>query len=350
MFPLSIRTNYHQVNALSSLPLRTKSNLRSGQSMPEYSIILGLTVVVTTAFLFGLGTDLSINLAGMMGGVNDKPLGLSAKYTVNGNANTDTSSRDTGNLPVDSNPEALAQFLIKLGNGQTVNIANYPKNLREYIETAGVSGATNTLLAVLESVFNQLKQKRDLSPSQTDTLTQLANSGHRIGNTVDLMEEYWDKPLNTPVMYQGEARTLDYVRKQVGWHATSQSDYPLSKNFLSLYQQAINNGTLADPTLRQVVGTLVNQINSVANGAESATFLGKNNDLSMGDKIVLEKRPASIQEFRQEVISELNEKDLTLGTNTQQTLLELGVNVVIHEDSATICEAGKSLDNNNHCL
>lgn len=300
-----------------------------GQSLTEYGLIGGLVVIAAAGGLWLLRDSLSDAFAGI--------LSIPAPRSGNPTLAAGPPSENSRNASA-AGPQISLNFI--LSNGRQISLSNYPASLASSIETAGTNGTTETLLAQLSSITDQLKAQGQLSEQQQSLLTQLANQGHEIANIEKLIEESYiaadgdmTKFDRTPLVYGGQLYSPHDLSQQIGFFPEGGQDGygPIVEDFKSIYQQL----DLEDPVVREMISILVNQIINTANGVESALSLRKEGD--------------SIETFHASVITALDEIDWALGTSTQASLMDLGASALTRNNSSRICKSGDGQSTGTSC-
>lgn len=232
-------------------------------------------------------------------------------------------SAGAGNIP--AGVPAGSSLGLTLGNGQYLDLGNYPVDLGQAIETAGANGTTNSLLATMESMIQQAIDNGTVSPENGNKLKALAKQGHYIADIQGKIEHD---------LIQGNPQnSLDY-RWEIGFdrNADSMEGSAIVK-FRDLLKNAQTNGALADPILNQSVSILVDQIVNIASGVENAAHV-----MSVNQKY------SSVQEMGAVVVEQMDERDDVLGINTQKTLMDVGASATSNQKANEICQAGKKGD------
>ncbi len=133
----------------------------------------------------------------------------------------------------------------------------YISNLSESIETAGANGTTTLLIGSLETLIAHAELLGELDPEQVKILRALANQGHRIAlieQTMETMDTMASQVLKSTVTFEDQEYPKDDLARKV---STSGED---GAEFLALYQEAIAQGALKDPTMGAVISHLVQDI------------------------------------------------------------------------------------------
>lgn len=303
---------------------------KQGQSLNEYALGIVLVVIPATAALLLLGDNIGSLFNGML--QQSPPANTSAAVIA-------PPQGSPGNMSEQNNGSLVTGIAQNTGlqPGPKAYLNPYPANLKESVTTAGANGTTNQLLLSLEAVIHDLQASGQLSPAQSDTLTKLANQGHKIAELEKEMEMLLHK---NPMSEEDKAR-ISHIGSLIGWgspgvYGAPGVDYYETDIFRKLYEQAVQDGTFKDPATQEVVNLLVNQINNIANGMENA----------YGE--ILEQG-ASPDQLNALVAKWMTERDESLGIDTQKSILEVGAGATTDNKSADICAAGGSTDSGTNC-
>lgn len=330
--------------------LKTSSSKKhfAGNSLVEY--ILPVTIV---------GVVLMITL------VSIQP---TLTYTTLSAIGTHPSEINARQAPVrqfGENP-AFKDIIITLDDGTQITLPEYPSDMALAIETEGVNGTTEKLLASLDNLIKALEAKGKLEAAESAQLKALSNSGHNIadiigktetviegfhGNKQQLIETY--NQYRAGDYKQNWLYSLSYIRPQEidDWkragHQVNQfvpvrsispstlqeleivaSTDPFDSRlqpsyistdlaaFLNQYHTAQQTGALKNPQIKSVVQDLSKNLMLVT--AQFRTTIHK-----MGDKDQYQATPDKLRDM---VSSQL-----------------------AHNDSKGICRTGNAQDNGIQC-
>ncbi|MGE0200739.1 MAG: hypothetical protein AB7P76_07210 [Candidatus Melainabacteria bacterium] len=254
-----------------------------GQSSTEYAFALAMVTVVCLGALWYFGDEL---LSGMTG--------MRAQMSGDSSATVAQAPIPTNPVPVAAGqpvPPAPAypgapNLTATLANGQIVSLPGYPDDIEKLVETAGSNGATEALLAQLDSLIAQMKAIEPVDTEQINRLQELSAQGHRIANIEKLLEdsvmasEAYTTSVDKMIPFDGKtylftdlASLIGYAAwpDQVGPPLSSQNPYSTSselRTFVDLYTEAVNSGTLNDPAVHDIVTDAATKIAIVAETTE----------------------------------------------------------------------------------
>ncbi len=283
-----------------------------GQSLGEYFLLASLIAVVSIGALSFFANDFSATLPGLLDRIFGGGGGASATTTSGGGS----SSSSGGTVASASFPPGVSTtgITVTTAGGTVINLANYPSNLANAVETAGGNGTTNVLLANLEQIIHGLEAAGELDATQINLLKALANQGHRLSEFQQMAETYDQSliaggsttyPSGGTFNYAGgthvnagsfdifggissalnvsshlfDLGTLGTVTQVthtstnpqwVETSGTTLGGFPVSGDeaglFIHLFQEAQSQGALNDPAIQQLVTALGNDILDVTGG------------------------------------------------------------------------------------
>lgn len=264
------------------MPLMVKkAKSLSGQGLAEYTLVafLVLGAIIPAVSLFG--GDFTAALQAIFNGMNGTV--VASANPLSQTQINQTSDPATTPTPSSGPTGQTASVQLKLQDGSTIDLNQYPMDIKAYVETTGTNGATLVLLAQMDSIIAQLSTNPNLPPEQVASLQALANQGHRIAMIEGLLES---KILSASSLtdlsamsfnFEGQIHTMDSLNWMIGWHGTgaagSQDDptsviNPLNgtntgvetSQFIDLYHQAVATGALSDPAVNATITELASQI------------------------------------------------------------------------------------------
>ncbi len=306
-----------------------------GQTATEY-MLLGTAVLLAVGMsVFFLGDTVS-NVFSNMLNQHDSLKTAALMPPSSGGAITEP----LGGSSAATTSAVSTSLSLRLANGSTLNLDNYPVELSRSIQTAGANGTTQQLLANMRSLFEQLKKEGGLTSPQESALSKLANQGFLIGSYEKGIEDALIQSDGTNLSsltatVNGETKRLVEFYGTLGYN-DSTKDQATVKLFRQYYDEAVAAGALSDPVTNRAVSILVDQIANIANGVENAA-----------DAVVRGDNPA--KDFHKVVSENLAERDVSLGLDSQTTLLELGASVVTKADAGKICKVGQGQDTGASC-
>lgn len=304
-----------------------------GQGLAEYSLIALLILVVSIPAISLFGGDLMGLLQDMFSGMNKS---VTAQATPLSNA----AMAQSGDLVAAERNFAGSSAAVKvtLKDGTVIDLSQYPQDLKKYVDATGSNGATNEMLAQLDSLIAQLKKGNQITPAQLSSLQDLSNQGHRIASIEKLLEDSYKNAdsLNTiysgQVTFDGKTYTPLTLRSLIGWDTGLNGTYtgndtpdtlqttmsatganPELSKFLNLYFQAEGSGALNDPALKNIVSDLTSQI----------AFLTE--------------------------VSEHSSWEIATSSLDPKTINNVQVSLVTDNNSSQICKAGNGKDNGVVC-
>lgn len=248
-----------------------------GQVTTEYALFGALIALLAIPAVILLGG----NLNNLFGGMLAKDRASIAATAPNLAAVGNEPTAKTAGMPAadfSNEPSLPGQVRFTLGNGKTLSLSGYPRELSKSVATAGANGTTGILASTIEQAAKQLLDAGSIDKSQYNSLIALANQGHRIGSIEKALEDVAAsfKPgqsvLQTRLTIDGKTRIVDDLIETIGYN-TGEDDLttdinPMSDTranaetgkLLKLYQASLSNGSLNDPNARQLVSGLVSQI------------------------------------------------------------------------------------------
>jgi hypothetical protein len=142
-----------------------------GNSLVEYALPLGLLVVVVLVGAGLVGSSLTQWIPSM----------------ANGTMKNDSNSKSLRLRPLGSNPYTQT-VLLTLSDGSSLDLENYPTDIRSLVETLGPNGTTDLLVDAMRQLTQKLLAKGEITQAQANQLMTLANSGHSWANTQGFIE------------------------------------------------------------------------------------------------------------------------------------------------------------------
>jgi hypothetical protein len=167
------------------------------------------------------------------------------------------------------------------------------QSLADKIQTTGANGATELLANQMAASAAELLAQGKIDQSQYDILLQLSNQGHKIAEIQGLIASAVNAANgdvstfnNITLLFQGQTYTAAQLAGMIGVNGPMPEDFastnilslsptdtntePELANFLSLYNQALNSGALADPTALATVNSASAQIASLGEVVENS--------------------------------------------------------------------------------
>lgn len=256
-----------------------------GQSLVEYSLILGVVVVLSIAGLMLCGQSVQAaltSLSGILTSSFGKGTMNAAKLPGGGKAGggvLSSSGVSVGGSGTASSG-SVKGVTLTLSNGQQINLNNFPTHdLQTSVSTTGANGTTLTLANTLTSIAQNLLTEGVITPEQASSLEALANQGHTLAQIARIVENAaksatsTQEYLNTKGVINGKTYTVNEIGDSlIGYDimdGVTMPDNPLDprlyrgselQHFVSLYEDALNSGALSEPAVKSTVTELASQI------------------------------------------------------------------------------------------
>jgi len=263
-----------------------------GQGLAEYSLIGILVLAVSIPAVSLFGDEFMGLLGGIFSGMNQSVTAQAAPLSAAALAQSGDQLASRNSFT-----GGAADVKVTLKDGTVINLSQYPQDLKKYVEATGSNGATNELLAQLDSLVEQLKKGNKISESQLNSLQALSNQGHRMASIEKLLEDSYKNAssLNTiysgQIVFEGKTYTPLSLRSLLGWDSGLNGNYtgldtpdtlkttmsaaganPELASFLNLYFQAEGSGALNDPVVKGIVSDLSSQISYLSEVAEHSSW------------------------------------------------------------------------------
>jgi len=291
-------------------PLLKASYPVKGQILSEHGLAIALVSIASIGGLLYFQDQLQALWSGYDFG---SPMAVAAVPSLPGNGSNSGVSGNGSNGNSNSNNAgggSGSPMSIRLADGTMVDIGNYPTSLTKAIETSGINGTTEQLLASLEAMAESLAAQGKLTPEQSSAYSRLANLGHEIANVEQVVEETMAQCnsslsclQNTQIIYKGQAypNIYDFQLNKLGYdegYATNCSSSPTgcvgretpsthllqqngistigwvgsSQDFASEYVAIQSNGMLSSsPELNTIVTSLASQVLLMSDALETST-------------------------------------------------------------------------------
>lgn len=220
----------------------TKNN---GNALSEYALIIALIGVGLIAAFTTLGENITSLFADTLSSSNSISQiaidqGAKIKALQSGSTPSTDSSTTTAS-PATPVKACNANNICDINFG-AYKLTNIPANLSEFIETAGVSGGTESVVALIDQLAEQL-QDNGLQ-DQSEALKELASNGHNIAAIENAYETEFNKCSSTPnpvICIQqldrvGVTYYQDYDTTYTG--ISMNDDYSTAKNNLKIGEAA----------------------------------------------------------------------------------------------------------------
>ncbi|MEW5819913.1 MAG: hypothetical protein AB1782_06950 [Cyanobacteriota bacterium] len=156
-------------------------NKHSGNSLAQYAIIIALVALALVPIFFVFGKTIYDNFVHFYNVFTNKEITSVSTTIPNNNNLIPGSLGGTPKKPVsqcDGN-------ICNIDFGEFV-LSSVPQDFGEYVETNGNSGGTDSLLAIIEQIADQLEAKGDTAGAED--YRDLANLGHFIADGMETNE------------------------------------------------------------------------------------------------------------------------------------------------------------------
>ena len=241
-----------------------KLNQNFGQSLVEYSLAIGAVCLLSLGGLIMLG-----------GSLRD----FIPKILHKENAPTEQSTAPS--TPASPSSTAGTSHLnITTSSGGTINVDDYPTDLKTTIVTLGANGTTDVLADTILKLAEQQLAAGTISQDQYNSLAALSNQGHYLGELAGAIQTAAANSTdgttfnNTTAVIKGETVPIVSLNGMLGITGENYNDpssmtldalhakdaNPPLQQFNDLYQQALTSGAMNDPVVRQVVEDAASKI------------------------------------------------------------------------------------------
>lgn len=280
-----------------------------GQSLQEFSVILGLVVVLSVGIVTGLGNQISGFLTRennvMFGdGTQDSGKVKQLAGLLEKPALQVTGGKEL-NLP------GRAPVTIPLKNGGILQINNVPTNLSEAVNTTSVDGVARQLADTLKATATALEQSKEVTPEQANFLRNLANQGHYMAalqqsvvSAAESAQGNRDTFIHSITTVNGNSIPTETAIVELGYyngydgalgttHVNVNSDPSIQKYLdifkaqgviktqeaaigmelyktIKAYQQAEDSGALSNPAVKQLVQGMTQNIVTLSDVVQDA--------------------------------------------------------------------------------
>ena len=244
-----------------------------GSVLPEYVLPMVLLAMVTVATLPAgaqLQTFMNQAISRATGGnVTNKALLV------------DLGQQQQASISlINSGNNGSGGLTFTLPNGATVTLGNYAGSPAQLVETMGIAGTTISMASSIQQLAQQLRDNASLTESQYDTLIRLSNRGHDIamvqgqlesliqangGNLIGLKNHAFLLNGQTTTVEKAYsaigndnmvAERMDSIDNVINVTDINDPDNPFTNAFLKTYQEALTDGSLNDPAIKQVIDEL----------------------------------------------------------------------------------------------
>lgn len=255
-----------------------------GQGLGEYSLTIALIAVAGISALLLFGNNLQGIITGYAEQMSSKPAMTQnpTDTTFIANAGASPSASQTASQTSSEMDNTTTGLSIKLANGKTLSLPDYPNSIQSDVETNGANGTTELLASQLSLLSSQLLASGDITEEQSNQLHALANQGHAIAAiestiaTVILANNNASNPQNIDTLkfpHNGKDYTSGGIANLIGQPKDS-NNQPIDgmeiKKLKQLLSNAKNTGALNDPNVEQLVMSLTGNITDIANKTEMA--------------------------------------------------------------------------------
>ena len=154
--------------------------------MSEYALAFGLISIVGIGALVALGGNLNDLFSGMI--TSGRPVANTPVFPGSPSVPTPVTGTPSPALSV-----PIADLQIRLNDGRTIPLPNFPVNAGELIENAGVDGATRRYAQTLTDLAQSLEQA-GFTTDDTRSLRRLADLGfNKATQQKGILNQYQEK-------------------------------------------------------------------------------------------------------------------------------------------------------------
>lgn len=262
---------------------------KKGQALQEYILIGALIIVmiIPTMLIF------SGNFAGLLGRLYNN---MNKTVLAQATPLSQSALTQTGDVlaVAAEGGKSKKDLVFTLKDGTIINLNQYPQDLKKAVEVNGSNGATNEVLAQLDSLIEQLEKSPDTNKTELASLKDLANQGHRLATIENLIETSYKNAGSlenlqaTEVTFEGKQYKIDDLSSMLGWQSSeltpesisdrlsTQNAGPELKQFIDLYFKAEGSGALNDPAVKKVVTNMSDNIAFLTEITESTAWTTSN--------------------------------------------------------------------------
>jgi hypothetical protein len=334
---------FEKITMLSSPPLASFCQKRRGNSLVEYALPLAVLGVLIVVGLVSVGPGFQAFLKGSMNGSSA--------------ANSATTNGKTLNVrPMGSNP-FTGTVMLTLSDGSQVEISNYPKDLKNLIETLGPNGATDLMANAISDLAKALLAAGKITPDEANQLSQLANHGHALAATQFKFEQMVDAAGSDTILLRQkmipfliEKNRENRISKDLDPVAAKFFDIPLTK-FEDL--KDVNGNIVYDST-----GQIVPDRSGATNYSITSESFAFQNAFAQAMKLPLYHEPAVRTVLDALGINIIKLSGVTHSFSARSAMPEYGIrpdqvkgkiSVEVNANSVQICTLGGGQDSGVHC-
>ena len=340
-----------------------------GNAISQYAIIIGLVILALIPVFLIFGNTINKSFTDFLHILQNKDVTTTSSTNLNTVINSTSKNTSNYSGTPTSNCED-GSCTIDYGDFVLTGI---PDDFSGFIETHGTSGGTETLVALLDQMAEQMKD--NVPPEDYQTYKELANLGHILADFEASLEDTAKNCANYKVFPD------ECMQDKIGWGTKYTLNSPLLKQFSNLSNELNYSGYTFN------VGYAMNQY---INDPETFGY-EKDNQLAfaivdkykliMNSDNVSEKQKAvtqelywqignlstklgkacydSISDFEGEVntsgslyadpiTGEFSDNDKTI-THDVTAIYDVDTSKITDIDSALICVTGKHLDSGQQC-
>ena len=277
-----------------------------GVTLVEYGLIGALIMVFAIAAVTQLGEGLNGRMVNLKGDLTRSANGQASGGGGSGGGGGSQQPTGPGGIGNVVPPPGPGEEQACLSGGYCVNIPTIPGGTRLSSTTGALGGQlTHGMANAIRQIGDQLRADPDTDPTLLNLITQLANNGHGIGDSIDNANTWCPPGVNCGQLAADGSQVSSILRQNLGNIDHSQSGFQSTHQELQAYLAA-HPGALP-PAVVGVINAEAGQINTIA-------------DAFSQDSIT----PSTCQAAGDTACSQWNVTD---------TLL-------VHQDANTICSSG----------
>ncbi|MBY0404182.1 MAG: hypothetical protein K2X66_09805 [Cyanobacteria bacterium] len=311
-----------QINIFFRRDVKTyswKTHCFRGNSLVEYGLPLSLVGILLIGACLTLNPSMKSFLQSSL---STQPL-----------QNTGTASTPVQTLAVQKlgTSPLTTEAIVTLSDGTQIRLSNFPKDLKQSIESVGANGTTDLLANALAELAQRLRDAGKIDDRQFQSLIKLSQKGHEAARMQGLIDDALERSKrdgtpfgNQIIQYDGKSIPALYFARLLGSFVGDKNvknndpgaEYiqfltPQDSNFLrenlnlqlkdnamglglydlvKSFQGTFTSGTMQEPVLKNLVSQLTSNIYAMTQGTAGATNDYANNSIGKaimaGDKAI----------------------------------------------------------------